>query len=126
VNSPAEAQSALKQVETADLEGLATAEILELARTLQPETPDLLPTGLLQRLSTMNAQVVTRIAAGTAPPALIVGECVRALKLIRWERETARLQQEIDRLQQSGQTSHDLNPLLDRKTELAIRIQELR
>jgi DNA primase len=126
MNSPAEAAVALADLEAADVDGLATGEILELARTLQPTAPDLLPPGLLQRLNTMNAQLITRIAAETAPPALIVGECVRALKLIRCERETARLQREIDRLQQSGRGGQDINPLLDRKTELAMRIQDLR
>jgi hypothetical protein len=108
------------------LEGLATRDILEMARTLQPQGADLLPSGLLQRLSTMSAQLVTRIAAEKAPPALVVIECVRALKLIRWEREKAHLQREIDRIQQSGEAGRDINLLLDRKTELAIRIQELR
>jgi DNA primase len=126
VNNPADALQALQEVDPEDLEGLATREILELARTLQPSSPDLLPSGLLQRLSTTGAQLVTRVAAEKAPPALIVRECVRALKLIRCERERALLQTEIDRLQQSGQADQDINVLLDRKTELAMRIQELR
>jgi DNA primase len=126
VNSPAEALGALRDLDEADLEGLATGEILELARTLQPDLPEHLPSGLLQRLSTMSAQLVTRVAAEKAPPALIVGECVRALKLIRWEREKAVLQREIDRLQQAGDGGPEINLLLDRKTELALRIQELR
>ena len=126
VNSPTEAMGALKQVDSEDLEGLATGEILELARTLHPESPAHLPSGLLQRLSTMSAQLVTRVAAEKAPPVLIVSECIRALKLIRWEREKARLQREIDRLQQSGERGPEINVLLDRKTELAIRIEELR
>jgi hypothetical protein len=126
VNHPSVALEALKEVESEDLEGLATRDILEMARTLQPQGADLLPSGLLQRLSTMSAQLVTRIAAEKAPPALVVIECVRALKLIRWEREKAHLQREIDRIQQSGEAGRDINLLLDRKTELAIRIQELR
>jgi DNA primase len=126
VNSPGEAIIALKEVDSEDLEGLATADILDVARSLQPASADLLPSGVLQRLSTVSAQLVTRIAAEKAPPALIVSECVRALKLLRWEREKAHLQREIDRLQQSGQSGQEINLLLDRKTELAIRIQELR
>jgi DNA primase len=126
VNSPAEAVIALKDVDSEDLEGLATGEILALARTLQAEKPAHLPLALVQRLSTMSAQLVTRVAAEKAPPALVVGECVRALKLLRWEREKAALQHEIDRLQQAGQAGQEINLLLDRKTELAMRIQELR
>ena len=46
-----------------DMEGLAGREIFELARSLHDGPLDLLPTSLLQRLSTVNAQLVTSIAA---------------------------------------------------------------
>jgi DNA primase len=127
VNSPAEAMVALKEVDSEDLEGLATGEILELARTLHQDSPAHLPSGLLQRLSTMSAQLVTRVAAEKAPPALIVGECVRALKLIRWEREKTLLQREIARLQDSGADRHDreIDILWEKKKVLLQRIQGL-
>ena len=124
VNSPAEAQTALNDLDPGDLEGLATGEILDMARTLHPESPDHLPSGLLRRLSTMSAQLVTRVAAEKAPPALIVGECVRALKLIRWEREKAVLQREIDRLQDSG-ADGEIDALWEKKKVLLQRIQGL-
>jgi hypothetical protein len=118
---------ALKEVDSEDLEGLATGEILELARTLHQDSPAHLPSGLLQRLSTMSAQLVTRVAAEKAPPALIVGECVRALKLIRWEREKTLLQREIARLQDSGADRHDreIDILWEKKKVLLQRIQGL-
>ena len=125
INSPGDALTALNDLDPADLEGLATGEILEVARTLQPDLPDHLPSGLLQRLSTMSAQLVTRVAAEKAPPALIVGECVRALKLIRWEREKAVLQREIDRLQDSG-ADREIDVLLETKKELLHRIERLK
>jgi DNA primase len=127
INSPAEAEKALKDLDPEDLEGLAAGEILAVARSLQPESPEHLPSGLLQRLSTMSAQLVTRVAAEKAPPALIVGECVRALKLIRWEREKAGLQREIDRLQDSGtdQHGHEIDILWQKKKVLLQRIQGL-
>jgi DNA primase len=127
VNHPAEAMTALEEVDPEDLEGLAAGEILEVARTLHPESPAHLPSGLLQRLSTMSAQLVTRVAAEKAPPALIVGECVRALKLIRWEREKALLQREINRLQDSGADQYDreIDILWEKKKVLLQRIQGL-
>jgi DNA primase len=127
VNSPAEAMVALEEVDSGDLEGLATGEILELAQTLHRDSPAHLPSGLLQRLSTMSAQLVTRVAAEKAPPALIVGECVRALKLIRWEREKTLLQREIARLQDSGADQHDreIDILWEKKKALLQRIQGL-
>ena len=127
INSPAEAKNALKDLDPEDLEGLAAGEILAVAQSLHPESPQHLPSGLLQRLSTMSAQLVTRVAAEKAPPALIVGECVRALKLIRWEREKAVLQREIDRLQDSGtdQHGHEIDVLWQKKKVLLQRIQGL-
>jgi DNA primase len=125
VNNPAEALTAMEALDPADLEGLATGEILEVARTLHPESPDHLPSGLLQRLSTMSAQLVTRVSAEKAPPVLIVGECVRALKLIRWEREKAVLQREIDRLQDSG-AGAAIDALLRSKSDLLHRIEDLK
>jgi DNA primase len=125
VNSPEQGFEALKEVDPEDLEGLATQEILELARTLQRESPNHLPLGLLQRLSTMNAQLVTRVAAEKAPPALNVSECVRTLKLIRWEREKALLQREIDRVQDSGAVG-DIDALLKNKKDLLHRIERLK
>ena len=126
VHDPGVAGAALSDIEGEDLEGLATREILELARALQPAAQNLLPSTLLQRLSTMSAELLTRVAAESAPPALIVSECVRTLKLIRWEREKASLQREIDRLQQLGQGGQEINVLLVQKNKLAIRIQEFR
>jgi hypothetical protein len=55
---------------------------------------------------------------------LIVGECVRALKLIRWEREKAVLQREIDRLQDNG-ADQEIDALWEKKKALLQRIQGL-
>jgi hypothetical protein len=94
-----------------------------MARSLHIE---LLPSALLQRLSTVNAQLVTSIAAipvSTAPPA----GCVRAIKRLRWERERAAIQREIDRLQQLGasQYGQEIDTLWQRKKNLLHRIEEL-
>jgi len=120
------AMDALGELDEADLENLAGREILEMARSLQNLAPDLLPSALLQRLSTVNAQLVTSIAAtaiSPAPPA----ECARALKRLRWERERAAIQREIDRLQQLGASQHgrEIDTLWQRKKDLLHRIEDL-
>jgi hypothetical protein len=74
----------------------------------------------------VNAQLVTSIAAtatSPAPPA----ECARALKRLRWERERAAIQREIDRLQQLGATQHgiEIDNLWQRKKNLLLRIEDL-
>ena len=124
VHQPAAALEALAELDQTDLDPLSGREIFEVARSLHGESPDLLPSALLQRLSTVSAQLVTSIAAqnvSPAPPA----DCVRALIRLRCERERAAIQREIDRLQQEGSGSLEMNALLNRKNELALRIQGL-
>jgi len=126
IHNTSAALEALAGLDDEDLEELAGRHILEMARSLHDEPLDLLPSTLLQRLSTVNAQLVTSIAAtdiAQAPPAA----CARALKRLRWERERAAIQREIDRLQELGATQHgrEIDTLWQRKKDLLHRIEEL-
>jgi DNA primase len=126
IHNTREALDAIAELDAEDLQELAGRSILEVARSLHEEPVDLLPTALLQRLSTVNAQLVTSIAAtsiSTAPPA----GCVRAIKRLRWERERAAIQREIDRLQQLGAHQHgqEIDTLWQRKKSLLHRIEDL-
>jgi DNA primase len=125
-HNTAEALHALAGLDDEDLEQLATREIFELARKLHEEPLDLIPAALLQRLNTVNAQLVTSIAATTSSPAS-PADCARALKRLRWERDRAAIQREIDRLQQLDATKHghEINDLWQRKKDLLHRIEEL-
>jgi DNA primase len=126
IHNTEEALEALLDLDPEDLEELAGRDILEMARTLQKERFDLLPSALLQRLSTVNAQLVTSIAATPIPTAPPAG-CVRAIKRLRWDRERAAIQREIDRLQQLGATQYgqEIDILWQRKKNLLHRIEEL-
>jgi DNA primase len=117
------ALAALAELDGADLEGLAGQEILEVARSLHGEPADLLPTALLQRLSTVQAQLVSGIAATANPPAP-PAESAAAIKRLRWERERAALQREIDRLQQLGASQHgdEINALSRRLITVAVQL----
>ena len=106
IHNTSAALEALAGLDNEDLEELAGRQILEMARSLQNEPLDLLPSTLLQRLSTGNAQLLTSIATtetSPAPPA----ECARALKRLRLERERAAIQREIARLQTLGAKEHE-------------------
>ena len=126
IHSPVEAAEAVAGLDDLDLEGLAGRDILMAARNLHATAPNLLPSALLQRLSTGNAQLVTSIAASATPPAP-AAECVRALKRLRWERERADIQREIDRLQRLGASQHgnEIDDLWQRKKDLMHRIEQL-
>jgi DNA primase len=120
------ALEALGELEDEDLRGLATASILEIARNLRETSGHAVPAGLLARLSTVEAQLVAGIAAEARPVAPAV-ECARALKRMRFEREQAGLQREIDRLQETGGTAAGgpLEALMRRKIDLSQRIEAL-
>jgi hypothetical protein len=97
-----------------------------MARSLHDQPANLLPSTLLQRLSTMNAQLVTSIAASATPPAP-PADCVRALKRLRCERDRAAIQREIDRLQRLGANQHgrEIDDLWQQKKVLLHRIERL-
>jgi len=123
IHNTGEALVAIAELDGADLEGLAGRQVLEMARTLHDEPLDLLPSTLLQRLNTVNTQLVTGIAAtatSPAPPA----ECVRALKRLRWERERSTIRREIDRLQELGAAEHgrEIDTLSQRLLAVAIEL----
>jgi DNA primase len=118
---------ALAGLEAADLEHLAGLEVFEVARSLHDRPLDVIPSELLRRLSTMNAQLVTGIAGQEVAPAIGFEACASSLKRLRCERERAAIQREIDRLQGLGSTRHgdEINLLLNQKRSLAQRIEEL-
>jgi DNA primase len=126
IHNTGETLDVLVDLDEADLENLAGRDIFELARSLHHEPAERLPSTLLQRLSTVNAQLVTSIAATAVAPAPPVN-CVRAIKRLRWERERAAIQREIDRLQELGATQHgqEIDNLWQRKKDLLHRIEEL-
>jgi DNA primase len=118
--------AALGALEERDLDGLASAGILQQAQSLQGWPVDSLPATLRERLSKGEARIVDEISRQASPPAA-ASDCVRALKKLRADRERADVQREIDRLQEQGPGRDEarINTLLVKKRELAQRIESL-
>ena len=127
VHNSRQGLDALAVLDDDDLSHLATREILDMARSLQDSTTaEALPSALLQRLSTVNAQVVASIGAATTSPGPAM-ECARTLKRLRYERERAGIQREIDRLQALGSeaSNSEIDALLRKKNDLGLLIEQL-
>jgi DNA primase len=120
-----EALQAMEDLDPADFVELTAGQVLDLARKLN-EDSGFSPAMLLQRLTAMEARLVTTIASEPEPPALELHGCVRELRRVRYERERAALQREIDRLQGSGAwNSPEMDALLARKRDVGRLIQAL-
>jgi DNA primase len=119
VQNPSSAVPALAELEDDDLEGLAARAILQQARSLQDLPAGSLPQTLIERLSEVEARLVDAIGRQPHPPGDPL-DCVRALKRLRYTRERAAVQREIDRLQEAGAADHETEivALWDRKKTL--------
>jgi hypothetical protein len=119
------AQEALLELEDTDLDGLASREILKQARSLQEWPAGSLPDALIERLSKGEAGFVQEIARSAGAPA-DAADCVRTLKSLRFDRERAEVQREIDRLQEAGGAGKDdeMNALWERKKDLLQRLDK--
>jgi DNA primase len=125
MKDPEAALGALLELENEDLDGLATAGILRQAQSLQGWPPAGIPGGLLERLSTGETALVRDIASQPGAPSEDAADCARTLKRLRYDRERAALQREIDRLQEDGAARHEAEivALWERKKELLHRIE---
>jgi DNA primase len=122
IHAPEEGMAALKLLQDNDLEGLPTRHILEEARNLADKPPTMLPSALLERLTSVEAQLVTGIAAESSAPWSALS-CARELQQLRVHREFSAIQREIARVQESGATPD--TPLLEKKLNLARELELL-
>jgi DNA primase len=125
-HEPTRGMAALAELEGVDLDGLATRAILEQARSLQDWPPEALPKALIQRLNDAEARLVEDLGRQPQSPG-DPAECAKALRRLRFDRERAAVQREIDRLQQEGAARHDeeILALWDRKKALLQQIESL-
>ncbi len=107
MRDPEEALRVLGELEDGDLEGLATADILRQARSLQGCPATSLPPTLLERLSIGEVELVEAISAQAEAPARIVSDCVLELRKHRLIRERTAVERELASLLEQGVPSHD-------------------
>ncbi len=122
VHEPEQGLAALKLLQDNDLDGLPTRHILEEARNFAEKPPAMLPSALLERLTSVEAQLVTGIAAEPSAPWSALS-CARELQQLRVHREFSAIQREIARVQESG-AAPDTH-LLEKKLTLARELELL-
>ena len=118
--------AALGQLEPSDLDGLAARSVLDLAQKLNQDR-GFSPSVLFERLNMAESQLVSAVASESEPPVNDAEDCARNIKKLRYERERAAVQREIDRLQQLGASQHgdQIDALWARKRDLLQRIEGL-
>nr|MCS5670619.1 hypothetical protein [Vicinamibacterales bacterium] len=126
MREPESAQSALAKLDADDIDGLASAPILKVARTLDEWPSNDLPKTLRERLDKGETAIVEAVAAEPTAPAP-AAECGQALKRLRYERERAAVREEIDRLQELGDKDSiaRIDMLLRQTSELVQRLEAL-
>lgn len=126
IHEPGQALTALDSLELGEIEGLAARSVLDLARQLN-ENRGFSPSVLLERLSTVEAQLVTGIASEKEPHVNDAESCAQIIRRMRCEREHAAIQREIDHLQELGASEHSsrIDALWAQKHELLRRLEGL-
>lgn len=126
VHQPEELAVALRQLESADLEGLRSQDVLEKAlQAVGGDTAEL-PNTVMERLTDQEAQLLARVATDREPPVRDLAECVRELRLGRIRRQILALQREIDDHAASGRAATELDELLRQKNALSSQMEQAR
>jgi DNA primase len=126
VHEPGQALAALESLDPEDFAGLISRSVLDLALELN-ENRGFSPSVLLERLSTIEAQLVTGIASEKEPHVNDAESCAQIIRRMRCEREHAAIQREIDHLQELGASEHSsrIDALWAQKHELLRRLEGL-
>jgi DNA primase len=107
MKDPEQALQVLGDLQNEELEGLATADILRQARSLQGYPPASLPQTLLERLSKEEVRLVESISIQPEAPARILTDCVLELRKYRLIRERTAVERQLASLLEQGVPSHD-------------------
>jgi DNA primase len=125
VHDPVTTVPWLNQLEPDDLKGLSTENILRTAQELNVRAEDV-PSSLMERLSTQEAELLASVAAEPSPPAVLPDLCVVAIKYVRLERELAEVQRELNRLQNMGDSGPASMALLVKKLRMVRELEAMK
>ena len=126
VHAPEEAVAAIGRLEAIDLEGLSSKTVLLKAMELASHGGTVLPSGLMERLTDQESQLLSKVATERESPVHNLDSCVQMLRFSRVERQLLEIQQDIDRGQQEDRSDEALNRLLRQKNELRTRLEYAR
>lgn len=101
VHRPDRALQALSLLQDADMDSLESRPVLDLARKLN-EDKGFSSAVLIERVSSSLAALVTEAAAEREPPSLDPSSCVAEFRRLRYLRERADTQRDIDRWLRDG------------------------
>ena len=122
LHQPEAAAEALRSLQPADLEGLASEDLLQKALELAGGDPAVLPSALMERLTDRDAQILARAGAERQAPVLDLGACVEALRNLRLKRELQEIEGEIGRLATGDPGSARLTELAMKKIAIRRRL----
>jgi DNA primase len=124
LHQPEDAAAALRQLQPADLEGLASETLLLHALDLAAGDPRVLPNSLMERLNDREAQMLARAGSERQAPVLDLNACVQALQNLRVRRELSEIEAEIGRLATRDPGSARLTELAMKKIAIRRRLGE--
>ena len=104
MHDPAATLPWLAHLEPEDLKGLSTAQHPARWPSKSDRPTRATPNALMERLNTVEAELLAAMAAEASAPVSRPDVCVQSLKRRRLEREQAEVQREIDRFQAQGRS----------------------
>ena len=124
VRDPEAGLAALQSLDDEDLDGLASTDVLRMARELGESGAGSLPKLLSERLSEHERALVARAAKGTTPVAPVL-DCAQTLRKLGCARRHADVEEQISRFERGGGPEDELDRLLQLRNALARQLNEL-
>lgn len=124
LHTPEEAAKVIGSLQEADLEGLASEEVLKKAAELSWGDPIVLPNALMERLTDREARMLAQAGAERQAPVTDLKACAEALRRERTKRELADIDREILGLASKDPGSARLTELVMKKIAMRRQLGE--